>query len=153
MNDDIEIIDADWLDKMCRTGRTESLLGAVGAKLYYPNGDKIQHCGVVNLDAGPSHLFCGYSDSRIYYYGRNRLRYDVLAGNGCLCLLISKEKFREVNYFDENLPVAYNDVDLCFKLVEKGYFNVICNDVHLYHHESVSRGYDNKDRRKDETFD
>ena len=146
LNDDIEIIDADWLDKML--GQAElNHVGAVGAKLYYPNGDKIQHCGVVNLDAGPSHLFCGYSDSRIYYYGRNRLRYDVLAVTGA-CLLISKEKFREVNYFDENLPVAYNDVDLCFKLVEKGYFNVICNDVHLYHHESVSRGYDNKDKEK-----
>lgn len=146
LNDDIEIIDEDWLDKML--GQAElPHVGAVGAKLYYPNGDKIQHCGVVNLDAGPSHLFCGYSDSIIYYYGRNRLRYDVLAVTGA-CLLISKEKFNEVDCFDEKLPVAYNDVDLCFKLVETGYFNVICNDVHLYHHESVSRGYDNKDKEK-----
>lgn len=146
LNDDIEIIDADWMDKMLGQAELEHV-GAVGAKLYYPNGDKIQHCGVINLDAGPSHLFCGYSDAQIYYYGRNRLRYDVLAVTGA-CLLLSREKFMEVKCFDENLPVAYNDVDLCFKLVEAGYFNVVCNDVHLYHHESVSRGYDNKDKEK-----
>ena len=146
LNDDIEVIDSEWLDKMLGQAELDHV-GAVGAKLYYPNGDKIQHCGVINLDAGPSHLFCGYSDESTYYYGRNKLRYDVLAVTGA-CLLIAKEKFELIDCFDENLPVAYNDVDLCFKLVEAGYFNVVCNDVHLYHHESVSRGYDNKDKEK-----
>ena len=146
LNDDIEVIYPDWLDKM--TGQAElPHVGAVGAKLYYPNGKLIQHCGVVNIDAGPSHFFSGYEDNQIYYYGRNIFNYDVAAVTGA-CLLIAKKKFFEIDQFDENLPVAYNDIDLCFKLIEKGYFNVIRNDVILYHHESVSRGYDNKNSEK-----
>lgn len=146
LNDDIEVINPDWLDKMI--GQAElSHIGAVGAKLYYPNGKLIQHCGVINIDAGPSHSFSGYEDNQIYYYGRNIFNYDVAAVTGA-CLLLSKEKFWEVDQFDETLPVAYNDVDLCFKLIEKGYYNVIRNDIILYHHESVSRGYDNKNSEK-----
>lgn len=64
------------------------------------------------------------------------------------CLLVNKKKFDEIGGFDETFPVAYNDVDLCFKLYEHGYYNVVRNDVHLYHHESVSRGLDAMDQKK-----
>lgn len=146
LNDDIEIIENDWLGKMVGQA-TPKHVGAVGAKLLYPNGTLIQHCGIVNLEAGPSHFFVGYDDKQVYYYGRNKLNYNVSAVTGA-CLLIEKQKFYEIGGFDENLPVAYNDVDLCFTLIEKGYFNVVCNNVVLYHHESVSRGYDNQDEEK-----
>ena len=56
--------------------------------------------------------------------------------------MVKKDKFEEIGGFEENLPVAYNDVELCFKLLEKGYYNVLRNDVKLIHHESISRGYD-----------
>lgn len=146
LNDDIEIINEDWLNKMVGQA-SQNHIGAVGAKLYYPNSTLIQHCGVVNLSLGPSHFFSGYDDSQIYYFGRNIFDYNVSAVTGA-CLLVSREKFEEIGGYDEKLPVAYNDVDLCFRLIEAGYYNVVRNDAILYHHESISRGYDNKSKEK-----
>ena len=63
-------------------------------------------------------------------------------------MLVNAAKFNKVNGFNEDMPVAYNDVELCFRLVEAGYYNVVRNDVILYHHESVSRGNDLKSEKK-----
>lgn len=140
LNDDIEITQDDWLDRM--VGQAEQAhTGAVGAKLLYPGTDKIQHTGVINRVSGPAHILMGFSDSQTYYYGRNRLDFDCFAVTGA-CLLVSREKFLEAGKMDEKLSVTYNDVDLCINLLEAGYYNVIRNDVILYHHESASRGYD-----------
>lgn len=94
-------------------------VGAVGAKLYYPNTTLIQHAGVVNLKSGPSHCFSHMDDNTIYYFWRNRTEYDLLAVTAA-CLLVSKDKFEEIGRYNETLPIAYNDVDLCFKLGGKG---------------------------------
>lgn len=147
LNDDIEITEPEWLTIM--TGQAQvSYTGAVGCKLYYPNG-RIQHAGVLNLAIGPGHCLYGGQDNLNYYYGRNLLDYNFTAVTGA-CLMVSAEKFWEVGGFDEDLPVAYNDVALCFKLVEKGYYNVLRNDVALIHHESVSRGLDEASASKEE---
>ena len=146
LNDDIEIIQEDWLDRMI--GHAElSHIGAVGARLLYPDRKTIQHLGVINIQNGPIHPFAGYDDEPIYYFGRNRIDYNYLAVTAA-CLLINKRKFDIIGGFDENLKVAYNDVDLCFSLVEAGYYNVVRNDVVLIHHESVSRGDDRKVQEK-----
>lgn len=121
--------------------------GAVGAKLLYPKSTMIQHTGVINLPVGPSHAFIGHYDNFSYYFGRNKEIYNYIAVTGA-CLMISKEKFNEVGGFDENLPVAYNDIDLCFKLIKNGYYNVVRNDVELYHYESYSRKKDFLDKKK-----
>ncbi len=148
LNDDIEIIDKYWLTRM--VGQAEvAHVGAVGAKLYYPGGDKIQHVGVLVPECGPNHAFSRMSDKEVYYLGRNRLDYNWLAVTGA-CLLVSKEKFNEIGGFDEQFAVTYNDIDLCMSLVEHGYFNVVRNDAILYHHESISRGDDNIDEAKKE---
>lgn len=86
-------------------------------------------------------------DAQSYYFARNRVEYDWLAVTGA-CLMVDRAKFYEVGGFDEGFPVAYNDIDLCFKLAEAGYYNVCRNDVILYHYESVSRGLDNQDDEK-----
>ena len=86
-------------------------------------------------------------DAQSYYFARNRVEYDWLAVTGA-CLMVDRAKFYEVGGFDEEFPVAYNDIDLCFKLAEAGYYNVCRNDVILYHYESVSRGLDNQDDEK-----
>ena len=123
--------------------------GAVSCKLYYPNGNTIQHAGVVNLPIGPAHCLYGGSDSFNYYYGRNLLEYDFSSVTGA-CLMLDRKKFDEAGGFDEGFPVAYNDVSLCFRLVELGYYNVVRNDVVLIHHESVSRGLDRASAEKEE---
>ena len=64
------------------------------------------------------------------------------------CLLVSREKFERIGGFFEGIAVSYNDVDLCFRLYEHGLYNVQCNDVILYHHESLSRGDDTLSEEK-----
>jgi len=146
LNDDIEIIESQWLKRM--TGQASlAHIGAVGAKLLYPDRKTIQHVGVINIDNGPVHMFAGFNDEPIYYFGKNRLDYNQIAVTAA-CLLIKKSKFVEVTGFNEELAIAYNDIELCFHLLQHGYYNIIRNDAVLLHHESVSRGNDLEDQRK-----
>lgn len=148
MNDDIEVTDGSWLEIM--TGQAMvPYTGAVGCKLYYPGTNRLQHAGVLNLPIGPGHCLYGSEDHLNYYYGRNILDYNFTAVTGA-CLMVSMKKFNEIGGFDEELPVAYNDVSLCFSLVEAGYYNVLRNDVSLVHHESISRGRDDALAEKEE---
>lgn len=146
LNDDIEIFKKDWLSILVGQASLD-YTGAVGAKLYYPNSTIIQHCGIINIQQGPVHMFGGCDDNNLYYFGRNRLDFNVIAVTGA-CLMVDKKKFQEIGGFDEKLAVTYNDVDLCFKLLEHGYYNVVRNDAILYHHESISRGNDVLDDKK-----
>lgn len=149
LNDDIEVLDTDegrqWLDSMLAYARKPHV-GAVGAKLYYPSlGNntcyKIQHVGITNMGIGPAHKLGGMEDTGSLYYGHNTQNYDMLAVTAA-CMLIRKSVFEEAGGFDETFPVAYNDVELCFRLYRRGYFNVQVNDAVLIHHESLSRGQD-----------
>ncbi len=141
LNDDMEVLPGhgDWLERMAGAA-LQPHIGAVGAKLLYPNGC-LQHTGVINLQKGPVHALVGMPDDGAYYFSRNLMDVDTLAVTGA-CLMLRQELFRELEGFDEDFAVAYNDVDLCMRLVEAGYFNVIRNDAILLHKESVSRGYD-----------
>ncbi|MDE6686729.1 MAG: glycosyltransferase [Lachnospiraceae bacterium] len=148
LNDDMEILSCDWLAKMLEFAAL-SHVGAVGAKLLYPDTTLIQHAGITNMYEGPVHKLLKYNDRVEYYYGRNRGVWDVI-GVTAACLMVSKEKFLQVGGFAEELKVAYNDVDLCFRLHQMGMFNVVRNDLILYHHESLSRGNDHLDPAKKE---
>lgn len=140
LNDDIEVKEGDWLTKMVGKARLPHI-GAVGAKLLYPESNRIQHIGITNLEVGPAHKLVGLLDENIYYYGQNRFQYDMI-GVTAACLLIESEKYHRLGGFLEDLKVAYNDVEFCFRLLDFGYYNLQCNDVVLYHHESFSRGDD-----------
>lgn len=146
LNDDMEVVTKDWLEKLLGTA-TLKHVGAVGAKLLYPDTDLIQHIGITNMTEGPAHKLQGHSDAVSYYHGVNRVNRDVI-GVTAACLMISKDKFNNAEGFFEGLEVAYNDVDLCFKLIADELNNVIRNDVILFHHESLSRGDDNLDENK-----
>lgn len=160
LNDDIEISEAvkrntnltapvnQWLSIL--TGQAQvSYTGAVGCKLYYPNGIQFQHAGVLNLPIGPGHCLYRMEDDTNYYYGRNLLDYNFCAVTGA-CLMVERKKFDQAGGFDEEFAVAYNDVALCFSLIEQGWHNVIRNDIALVHHESVSRGLDRASEEKEE---
>ena len=63
--------------------------------------------------------------------------------------MLNKEVFEQTGRFDEQFVVAFNDVELCFRLYEAGYHNVVRNDIHLWHYESFSRGNDeDKDKQQ-----
>ncbi|MCR5209460.1 MAG: glycosyltransferase [Lachnospiraceae bacterium] len=138
LNDDVQVIEENWMKIMAGTAMQEKA-GAVGAKLWYPDDMKIQHAGITNLAIGPAHKLIGFPDTRIYYYGAAALPCNMSAVTGA-CLMIRKSVFEEAGRFDESLPVEYNDVDLCFTLIEKGYRNIQRNDAVLLHLESASRG-------------
>lgn len=146
LNDDIEIIEHSWLRRMAGQA-LQPHTGAVGAKLWYAGTQDIQHAGITNMEIGPSHKLITFPDDRDYYYGRNRVTYDMI-GVTAACLMVSRSKYEEVGGLDETMAVAYNDVDFCFKLIEAGYYNVQRNDAVLYHHESLSRGLDEQDAGK-----
>lgn len=146
LNDDVEVFQSQWLERMLGHAQQKHV-GAVGAKLLYPQTTYIQHTGVSNPQEGPLHSFMTLDDRYPYYFGWNRVDHDCIGVTGA-CLLVQREKFREAGCFDEDLPVTYNDVKLCFALHELGYYNVMRTDVVAYHHESLSRGSDQIDDRK-----
>lgn len=140
LNDDTEIVQSDWLERMVGYAQLKHI-GAVGAKLLYGDQQTIQHAGVLNLKNGPVHAFLRAHKDNPGYFLRNQIEYNWLAVTGA-CLMIETEKFKKIGGFDENFPVAYNDVDLCFRLKEANYHNLLCPSVVLIHHESLSRGND-----------
>ncbi len=147
LNDDIQVKDSkDWLSILLGHA-SQSHVGAAGCKLYYPDSNLIQHCGVMNSFVGPDHIFHHMCDKDIYYLYRNKTDTNFSAVTAA-CMMVSKEKFHEVSGFDETLRVAYNDVDFCLKLLQKGYYNVLRADVILWHFESFSRGDDYKSGKK-----
>lgn len=146
LNDDVEIIQADWMKLMA----AKALLpyaGAVGAKLLYPGSDTIQHAGVTNIRLGPAHKLQFLSDKEVHYFGMNRGVHDMLAVTGA-CLMTRREVFEQSGGFYEGLAVAFNDIDLCYTIYEKGYYNIQRNDAVFFHHESLSRGFDGESEEK-----
>jgi len=147
VNNDIEPINEDWLSEMVRlVVRPE--VGCVGAKLYYPN-DTIQHAGVILGIGGVAGHGHKYFDRRANgYFSRLHLVQNVSAVTGA-CLLVRKAVFDQVGGLNqENLAVAFNDVDFCLKVCEAGYRNVWTPYAEAYHHESVSRGADDTPEKR-----
>lgn len=140
LNNDTEIISPNWLEMLVGYAM-QPHVGAVGPKLLYPD-NTVQHAGVIlGLGGVASHAYLGSEREDLGLYGRLRVPYDYAAVTGA-CLCVSKKKFEEVGGLEEDLKVAYNDIDFCLKLLEKGYYNVFLPMVELYHHESKSRGSD-----------
>ena len=146
LNDDMEILQENWMDLMIEKALLP-YVGGVGAKLLYPDSRIIQHAGITNLRVGPAHKLQFLNDEQVHYHGMNRGVHNMLGATGA-CLMMRKDVFEEAGGFCEELAVAFNDVDLCYTIYEKGYYNVVRNDVVLYHHESLSRGKDGESEEK-----
>ena len=149
MNNDMEVINGDWLTELASQAVREGI-GAVGAKLFFAS-DYIQHAGVV-LGVGPDavagHAFRGFYKHETGHMGRLRLvqNYSALTA---ACLAVRREAFLEVGGMDEEkLAVAFNDVDLCMKLVDAGYRNLWTPYAQLFHFESFSRGRETGEKRR-----
>jgi glycosyltransferase involved in cell wall biosynthesis len=138
LNDDMSIISSEWLTAMLEHAQRPEI-GAVGAQLWYPN-NTIQHAGVVmGIFGNSSHAFKDLRGGLGHYFHFPNMTRNCSAVTAA-CLLMSREKFWEVDGFDEkNLSVAFQDVDLCLKLLEKGYRNVYTPHALLYHYESATK--------------
>jgi GT2 family glycosyltransferase len=140
LNNDIEVITPDWMDGMVEQAQRPSI-GAVGALLLYPD-NTIQHAGVVmGIGGVANHSHKHYVSDSPGYFGQI-LTVNNYSAVTAACLMCRREVFEIVNGFEEDLAVAFNDVDLCLKIVEKGYTNIYLPHVKLYHYESKSRGHE-----------
>lgn len=141
LNNDIEVLSPDFLRELLSYSQRPDV-GAVGAKLYYPD-DTIQHAGVImgiNGSAGHSHK--SYPRKAVGDLYRLVTTQDYMAVTGA-CLMTKASLYREAGGLDEeNFAVAYNDVDYCLKLWQKGLLNVFTPRAEAYHYESKSRGLD-----------
>ena len=139
LNNDIEVISPDWLNEMVGLAIQDGA-GAVGTRLWYPD-DTLQHGGVI-LGYGPSQIaghIHGMSRENQGYFGRAELIQNFSAVTAA-CLLVKKSVYLEVGGLDENLPVDYNDVDFCLRLIKLGYRNIWTPYAELYHYEHGTRG-------------
>ena len=139
LNNDTEATEAGWLGEMV-SHAVRPEIGAVGARLWFPNGT-LQHAGVVlGLDGVAGHAFYNHPPRPIAEMNRT----FALAQNFCAvtaaCLLVRKAVLEEAGGFDENLPTNFNDVDFCLRLHARGLLNVWTPYANLLHHESASRG-------------
>jgi len=139
LNNDIEVITPGWLEEMVGHAQRPEI-GAVGAKLWYPN-DTIQHAGLVLVAGLAAHAHVGRKRGDHGYFSRASLTQSLSAVTAA-CLCLRRKLFEEVGGFDETLAVAFNDVDLCLRIQAAGYRNLYTPYAELYHHESASRGYE-----------
>ena len=138
LNNDIEVINSDWLGEMLSNCQREEV-GAVGAKLYYPD-NTVQHAGViVGIGGVAGSVFVGLKRGYTGYMHRASIQQNLSAVTAA-CMMVKKSVFEEVGGFEEELKVAFNDIDFCLKIREKGHLIVYEPYVELYHYESKTRG-------------
>ena len=146
LNNDIEAINNDWLDRMLGFCQREDV-GIVGAQLLYPDGI-IQHAGVViGFGEIAGHAFVGLHPDECKAFGRAMLTQDYSAVTAA-CLLTKKEIFDKVGGFDEEFKVAFNDIDYCLRVRELGKKVVYNSFAALTHYESKSRGAEDTPEKK-----
>jgi GT2 family glycosyltransferase len=138
LNDDIEVVSPDWLEEMVSFAIKPDV-GAVGARLWYPDGT-LQHGGVILGIGGVA----GHAHLRLWkgnpgYFSRAVLQQELSAVTGA-CMMVRREVFQEVGGLDEQIAVAFNDIDFCLRLRAAGYRNIWTPYAELIHHESASRG-------------
>jgi GT2 family glycosyltransferase len=140
LNNDTEIDDPGWLTEMV-SHALQPEVGAVGARLWYPDGT-LQHGGVVlGLGGVAGHAFPHIPRGHPGYFNRAMLQQNCSAVTGA-CMVVRQAVFEELGGFDEvNLGVTFNDIDFCLRLAEHGYRVVWTPYANLIHHESASRGH------------
>jgi glycosyltransferase involved in cell wall biosynthesis len=147
LNNDVEVISHEWLTEMI-SHAAQPDVGAVGARLWYPNRT-LQHGGVIiGLRGVAGHSHKHIPNKNAGYFGRACLQQSFSAVTGA-CMVIHRQLYLDVGGLNQNqLTVAFNDIDFCLKLREKGLRNIWTPYAELYHHESISRGYEDTREKK-----
>lgn len=145
LNNDITVISPDWLQEFLSNCQREEV-GAVGARLYYPD-DTIQHAGcVIGIGGIAGHMFVNMKRERTGYLHKAAIQQDLSAVTAA-CMMMKREAFERAGGFTEKLAVAFNDVDLCLKVRQAGYLIVYNPWVEMYHMESKTRGAEDDPRK------
>jgi GT2 family glycosyltransferase len=139
LNNNTEVINDDWLRELVSHALRPEI-GTVGAKLLYPD-NTIQHAGViVGFGGVAGHCHRSIFNEDGGYFGRANLLQNYSAVTGA-CMAVKKKVYEEAGGMDENLSIAYNDIDFCLKILKLGYYNVYTPYALLYYHKSKTRGY------------
>lgn len=148
LNNDVQPVDTRWLNALI-AWTLDASIGAVGAKLLYPDG-RLQHAGLVlGLKGRSGHVEMGVAGEAKGYLGRLATPHEVSAVTGA-CLAVEQAKFHAVGGFDaDHFPIELNDVDLCLRLGQRGWRTLLVPDSVLIHHESATRG---QTRRSEERY-
>lgn len=141
LNNDTVVISPDWIEALLEHAQLQEV-GVVGAKLLFPD-DTVQHAGVViGMGGCAAHAMALADHQAPGWFGELCVARNVSAVTGA-CMATRRALFLEIGGFnEEDLPVAFNDVDLCLRLLELGYTNIFTPHCRLYHLESASRGRD-----------
>jgi O-antigen biosynthesis protein len=148
LNDDTEVISRDWLGTLVSRLELPGV-AAVGPMLYYPDYT-IQHAGVIlGLTSVAGYACLGEPRGSRGYFGRAYLEQDVSCVTAA-CMGIRGDVFRAIGGFDEALPMAYNDVDLCLRLRSAGWRIIWTPAAELLHRESASLGRHDQGERAEQ---
>lgn len=145
LNNDIEALHPEWIEEMLANCQRKNV-GIVGAKLYYPN-NKIQHAGVIiGIGGVAGHAFLGLSREFSGYLHKASIQQNLSAVTAA-CMMVKHAVFEDVEGFTEQLAVAFNDVDFCLKVRQKGYLVVYNPYAELVHYESRTRGAEDTEEK------
>lgn len=140
LNNDTQVINNDWLERMLEHIQRPEV-GAVGAKLYYPD-NTVQHAGVVlGIGGIAGHVHRSFPRESPGYCHRMVVTQNVSVVTGA-CLMMRKRVFQDVGGFDDRFILAFNDVDLCIRLRQRNYDVIWTPHAELFHFESKTRGHD-----------
>lgn len=149
LNNDTEVITPNWIENMLEHAKRPEI-GAVGVKLLYPD-ESIQHAGIIIGVGGiANHASQHYKDCLAQTFPMSNSK-DMVRNFSAVtaaCLMISKNKYLEINGFDEKFKIAFNDVDFCLKLTKHNYYNIYTPYTKLVHYESISIGKPENGTRK-----
>jgi len=138
LNNDTQVIRPDWLQAMLEQAQRPEV-GAVGARLLYPDG-RIQHAGVVlGIGGVAGHAFKHLPRGGQSYFDLADVVRNCTAVTAA-SMMVPRRVFEEIGGFDERFRVAFNDVDLCLRIGQRGYRVIYTPFALLYHHESATRG-------------
>lgn len=150
LNNDIEIINNDWLEQMLMYVQREDV-GICGARLYFDD-DSIQHAGVtIGIRGLAGHRYREFKKEKFSENDNISFVQDLSAVTAA-CFMVRKMDYDKVLGFDEKLAVAFNDVDFCLKIRKEGKLIVYNPFVEAYHYESKSRGEDTENKEKQKRF-
>lgn len=145
LNDDIEVIDPDWIESMLEYSQRDDV-GVVGNLLIYPPNresnmrETIQHAGLVlGYQGTAGHIFYKKKVAEDNYFNLHRMVRNLSAVSGA-CMMVKRKVFDEVGGWDENLPIVCNDTDFCLSVRKLGYLVVYTPFAKMYHYEGATRG-------------
>ena len=145
LNNDVEVLTCDWLEQFIgNTARPE--VGITGCRLYYPDGT-IQHAGVIiGIGGIAGHAFLNMKKEYTGYMHKAAIQLNYSAVTAA-CMMVKRSVFEEAGGFEEELTVAFNDVDFCLRVRQMGYYIVYDPYIELIHYESKTRGAEDTEEK------